>query len=282
MQLSFDRLLTGSKRRITTFIPPNQLADPRDYTTRVITAAEARAFVEEHHYSGSMPPAIHAYGLVRAGALVGVAVLSWPTNNATTQKWLGMPAGEALELGRFILLDEEGFNSETIFLAKMRRDLANRAPGLKALLAFSDPAPRSIGGQIAFRGHFGTIYQALDNSVYLGRSSSRRLTILPDGRTLSARAIEKLKLDAESYAEKQLVSAGAPKRNPSMTGAERISDLIDRRFLTIARHAGCHAFVLPLGCSKDRQRCQIRYDRGLERPRLTDAPICVDAYQRAA
>jgi hypothetical protein len=154
--------------------------------------ATARAFVAAHHYAQSYPAARHRFGLYRAGALAGVAVFSHPVNDRTlTGAFPGVPAADAVELGRFVLLDEVPANGETWFLGRcfdlLRRD------GLHGVVSFSDPAPRTTrDGRTVMPGHVGLIYQA-HNGAYLGRGKARTLRLLDDGTVFNERAAAKVR-----------------------------------------------------------------------------------------
>lgn len=150
----------------------------------------AKAFVLQHHYSASYPAARYRYGLYRGGELVGVAVYSVPANYHTFDVLPGTNE-ENVELGRFVLVDDVPANGETWFLGRCWELL--RAEGLVGVVSFSDPMPRyDAEGRVTFRGHIGTIYQA-HNGVYLGRSKSETVHLLPDGTVLHRRALSKLK-----------------------------------------------------------------------------------------
>lgn len=151
---------------------------------------EARAFVERHHYSASYPAARERVGLYRGGALVGVAVFSVPAQPRSLDV-LRVPADLAVDLGRFVLLDDVPANGETWFLGRafelLRRD------GYAGVVSFSDPAPRTrADGRVVFAGHVGTIYQA-HNATYVGRSRAEIRRLLPDGTLLHGRAVAKLR-----------------------------------------------------------------------------------------
>jgi len=67
-----------------------------EYGVEPVRAAEAKAFVEAHHYSGSSPAAVEQIGLFRKvgclrSELVGVAIFSVPPSQAVIPKWLGLP-----------------------------------------------------------------------------------------------------------------------------------------------------------------------------------------------
>jgi hypothetical protein len=152
----------------------------------------AKAFVMQHHYSGSYPAARYRYGLYTGRReLVGVAVFSVPCQPAVITANLPCPAMEGVELGRFVLLDSVPANGETWFLARCF-DLL-RKEGLFGVVSFSDPFPRkTAAGADVFAGHVGTIYQA-HNARYLGRGVARTLRLLPDGTTFSDRAASKIR-----------------------------------------------------------------------------------------
>lgn len=72
--------------------------------------------------------------------------------------------------------------------------------------------PHLHWGELVFPGHIGTIYQA-SHAEYLGRTTSRRILLLPDGRELNERALSNLRGDAgHAYVEQEVIKAGAPLR----------------------------------------------------------------------
>ena len=168
----------------------------------------AKSFVVTHHYSSTYPAARERFGLYRHGALVGVAIFSQPSNNATLAIFPGAPI-ESYELGRFVLLDDVPGNGETWFLARCFEQL--RALGALGVVSFSDPFPRATeDGRRVFPGHVGTIYQA-SNAVYLGRARAEKLLLLPDATTLHRRTLAKIvaREKGSRYAAEKLVAHGA-------------------------------------------------------------------------
>jgi hypothetical protein len=104
--------------------------------------ATARAFVERHHYSRSYPAARLRFGLYRRGELAGVAVFSHPCSDKVLTNVFPLASPRlSVELGRFVLLDEVAANGETWFLARCFERL--RPAGLRGVVSFSDPYPRS-------------------------------------------------------------------------------------------------------------------------------------------
>lgn len=192
------------------FVPPTDRFDPRRFDIApIMRDTEAKRFVLGHHYSGTYPAARRRYGLYAGGDLVGVAVFSHPCSNEVLTSVFPGVATDSLELGRFVLLPAAKFNAETWFLARCFEHL--RTDGFRGVVSFSDPVPRQTSdGETVFGGHIGTIYQA-HNAVYLGRGTARTLRLLPDGRTFSARAIQKIRAGERGweYAARELIAAGA-------------------------------------------------------------------------
>lgn len=152
----------------------------------------ARDFVIATHYSQSYPAARFRFGLYRHGELAGVAVFSHPCNDRSLSKVFPDAGLDAVELGRFVLLDEVPGNGETWMIARCFEQL-RRHEGITGVVAFSDPVPRTTSdGRLVFPGHLGTIYQA-SNAVYLGRGTARTLRLLPDGRVLAPRTLQKIR-----------------------------------------------------------------------------------------
>lgn len=195
--------------RRDSYRPPAEVIRTAEYDVAPIPEAVAKAFVVTHHYSASYPAARFRFGLHRRGELVGTAVFSVPLRWEVLRPLPGDPR-ESVELGRFVLLDEVPGNGETWFLARCFEQL--RARGVRGVVSFSDPIPRSTAdGRQLFAGHVGTIYQAA-NAVYLGRGTPRTLRLLPSGCVLSDRAIQKIRAGERGcrYAAALLEAAGAP------------------------------------------------------------------------
>jgi hypothetical protein len=197
------------RARRDSYRPAGEPIATRLYEVAPLDELPAKSFVEREHYSGSYPAARFRFGLYRGASLVGVAVFSHPTNDLVLTSVFPVPATDAAELGRFVLLDDVPANGETWFLARcfelLRHDLAG-------VVSFSDPVPRAaLDGREVFPGHIGTIYQA-HNAAYLGLATARTLRLLPDGRVFSARTAQKIRKQERGwrYSAEQLVAAGAP------------------------------------------------------------------------
>lgn len=231
------------RERRDSYRPVGEPFDPRAFEVAAIPGdTEARTFVERHHYSGTFPAARRRFGLYTRGALVGVAVFSVPMV-AGVLAVLRCPPAEALELGRFVLLDDVGANAESWFLARCLRPLERE--GFRGVVTFADPEPRTTAmGATVFGGHLGVIYQA-SSAIYLGRATPRTLRLLPDGTVLSARALSKIRGRERGwrYAVGQLVAHGALEPGDEDLGAWLAREL--PRITRGVRHHGNHKYVIP-------------------------------------
>ena len=171
------------------------LFEPEDHFATRIGEKTARAFVEAHHYSGSFPSQRRCVGLFerRCHRLVGVAAFSIPAQQAVIPKWTGHEdRARGTELGRFVLLDEVGYNAETWFASKAFRVLKEDSC-VESVVSYSDPVERrSLEGEVIKPGHIGTIYKGL-GALFKGRSRARTLLLRPDGTTLSERSLFKIR-----------------------------------------------------------------------------------------
>lgn len=205
----------------------------------------AAGFVARHHYSGTYPAARFRFGLYRRGVLAGVAVFSHPVNDRVlTATFPGVPASDAAELGRFVLLDEVEANGETWFLGRCFELL--RRGGLYGVVSFSDPVPRvALDGRVVTPGHVGVIYQA-HNARYLGRGTARTLRLLPDGTVFHDRAAQKVRRREQGWAgaAARLAAFGADPVWPD--AAAWLAHWLARLTRPL-RHPGNHryAWVLP-------------------------------------
>jgi hypothetical protein len=179
--------------RATSYRPAGEPINTRRYEVAAMPSdREARAFVVAHHYSASYPAARFRFGLYRGTDLAGVAVFSVPASQAVLRRaFPGVEPAAAVELGRFVLLDDVPANGESWFFARCREVL--RREGIAGVLSHSDPVPRETSsGAVVMPGHVGTIYQA-SNAVYAGRASAGTIFLLPDGTVFSRRAISKIR-----------------------------------------------------------------------------------------
>jgi hypothetical protein len=231
--------------RRAAFRPAGEPIDTRRYEVAAIPGdAGAKAFVLQHHYAGTYPAARFRFGLYRRAELVGVAVFSHPCNDAVLTNVFPVPATDAVELGRFVLLDDVPGNGETWFLARAFDLLRGEVAGV---LSFSDPVPRAaLDGRLVFPGHVGTIYQA-HNGVFMGRGRCQVLRLLPDGSVFSQRARQKIRARDKGwrYAAALLERAGAAplgEGEDARAWADRWVPALTRPL----RHPGNYKYAWPL------------------------------------
>jgi hypothetical protein len=236
-------------RKRASYRPAGETIRTELYDVAEVAAdTEARKFVEEHHYSGTYPAARFRFGLFARGELVGCAVFSHPCNDRCLTSVFSAPAQAAVELGRFVLLDEVPGNGETWFLARCF-ELLRREHELVGVVSFSDDCPRETStGEMIFAGHIGTIFQAA-NARYLGRGTPRTLKLLPDGRVFSDRTYQKIRAGERGwlYGARILQSYGADEIDQGATRDERLAWLShwSKKLTRPLRHPGNHKYVWP-------------------------------------
>jgi hypothetical protein len=228
--------------------------DATRYDVAPIAEAEARAYVVQHHYSGSYPAARLRYGLFDGPLLVGVAVLSVPVRAEVLTGVFPQlaPYTESLELGRFVLADAVPANAESWFLARVFEQAAR--DGLRGIVSFSDPMPRATEAGIVLAGHVGTIYQA-SNALYLGRGRARSLLLLPDGTVLNDRAVAKVKGQqrGHEYVERKLMTYGARAPQAGEAPAAWLETALADAQVRPVAHKGNHRYGFALGTPAERR-----------------------------
>lgn len=230
--------------------PSGELIRPSAYdVVEFADDARPRAFVEHHHYSGTWCAARFRFGLYQRGELAGVAVFSVGASGAAHRAvWPTLDPREAVDLGRFVLVDSVPGNGESWFLARCFSALRGR---VTAVASCADPVARtSAAGAMVFPGHLGTIYCAT-NGRYVGRTNPSTLRLLPDGTVLSRRAMSKLTCRDVGwrYAAAALERWGADRLGPDEDAAawlRRWRPLLTRPL----RHHGNHRYLWSL----DRRR----------------------------
>ncbi len=261
--------------------PAGETINPLQYDVwRVYADEEVKAFVELHHYSGSYPAARYRFCLWRSGVLVGVAIFSHPSNDATLTSVLPGDALESVELGRLVLLDDVPANGETFFLGECLRTL--RRAGLLGVVSFSDPVPRRASGQLVQPGHVGTIYQA-SNALYVGRGTARSLAMFDDGTVFNARTEQKIRKRERGWvhAVDQLVHRGAA----ALTANEDIVGWLKKWKSSLTRpvrHAGNLKYVLPLGKGVERHVRKVAEVKPYPKARRSEEGAIVELLERAA
>lgn len=190
-------MTTGNQRwrdRRGSYRPAGEVICTSDYEAAFLDGKGsdtiAKAFVEQHHYSGTYPAARERAMLYRRGELAGTAIFSHPSSEDVLAP-LPCERLEGVELGRFVLLDNVPGNGESWFFARSLEILRDR--GYRALLSHSDPVPRrTSAGELVLPGHVGTIYQAT-NAIYAGRSKNTLHVLKPNGTIFSPRSMTKIR-----------------------------------------------------------------------------------------
>lgn len=229
--------------------PAGEPFDPGRYSVEVIEESQAKAFILEHHYSGSYPAARLRVGMFehqrfRPSQLVGVAVFSVPMTQSVIPKYLGLKPAFGVELGRFVLAEHLPGNSESWALGRAFRIL-RRELTVSGVVSFCDPVARfDTGGREVKRSHTGVIYKA-HNARYMGTTLPRTLQLLPNGLCASDRMLSKIRNGEQGidYAMRQLRTAGAPGRYLGESPTEWLVRLKQERFFRPVRHPGNHAFT---------------------------------------
>lgn len=236
-------------RRRHGFRPAGEPLRTERYSVEPLDEAAAKAFVVQHHYSGSYPAARFRAGLFEhwpfhAPRLAGVAVFSVPMTQALIPKYLGIAPEQGAELGRFVLLDEVPGNGESWFLARAFK-LLRRHVSVGGIVSFCDPLPRfDAAGREVKRTHTGVIYRS-HNATAAGRTLPRTLLLMPNGLCASDRALSKVRNEevGVDYVVRQLRAAGAPGRLLGETGAQWIRRMRAEGFFRAVRHPGNLAFT---------------------------------------
>lgn len=245
--------------------PAGELIRPAAYdVVESVDEATPRGFVERNHYSGSWVAARFVFELHQRGELAGVAVFSVPASGAAHRAvWPMLAPAEAVDLGRFVLVDSVPGNGESWFIARCFELLAGRVVGIASC---ADPVAReTAAGTRVFPGHLGVIYQAT-NGRYCGRTRPATLRLLPDGRVLSNRAQGKLVRRERGWrrAAEELERFGAePLREGEDAAAwlRRWRPLLTRPL----RHPGNHRY---LWCLDRRRRREVLAAPALPYPKF--------------
>lgn len=242
------------RERRCRWVPSGPAFTPARYSVGEISERDAAAFVTRHHYSRSWPSTTIRYGLTRHddSELVGVLTLGVPmSNKVLTNPFPTLePNRESMELNRLVLLDEVPANGESWFCARAFKAAAHR--GVRGVVAFSDPIPRTIVEDGACReikpGHLGIVYQALGFDA-LGRGTRRSLIMLPDGSVLTARARAKVTSRERGHqgVVERLQGLGAAPAPPQGSLGAWLAGSLDQIGARTVRHPGNYRYALRIG-----------------------------------
>lgn len=273
-----DDLFSACQRwrgRRASYRPAGEPFDRSRYHVDVAEYAEAKRFIQDHHYSGTYVASRLQIGLwekpspFQRERLVGVVVFSVPIQERCVPSWFpGVSPREGVEIGRLALAPDVPGNGETFTLSRAFRLLHKSLPEVKAVLSYADPMERrDEQGTVIKRGHTGTIYAAF-SSTFLGRSTPRTLTLTRDGRCITDRTLQKLRCaeTGAGYVERMLVEMGAPMRAPHEDGATYVARALGCGAFRRVRQPGNYAFGWWLGeprCNPLPVRDPTRYPKAI-------------------
>ena len=249
--------------------------DADEYFVESINKQMGIDFCEEHHYSNSYSVTRAQFGMFRQEdhAICGVAGFSVPMHNAVVARYVADASvkgdGNAVELGRFVLLDEVGKNGESWFLGQSFRQIKDELPLIDTVLAMSDPIPRkTLAGQLVMPGHIGGIYQAF-NGRYVGRSSKTTKILTDSGHVVNARSLSKVRNLEDGY--KGMIRKMTNKfgcRPPEPNENLRLwSKEVTANYRRI-KHPGNHVYVWAVGNNKEKRESRKKFVPELPRPKL--------------
>jgi len=157
------------------------MTSAKDIRVAPIGAADARAFVRAHHYSGKVDPRSQLHlGAFIGARLVGVAQFGPPMDRSKLvglvrdTPWQGMT-----ELNRLALIDDTPRNTESRFLAVCFRLIRQEYPHLQWVVSFAD----------ATQCGDGTIYRAA-GFVLTGIKRNTSIWRMPDGNVVASIVFE--------------------------------------------------------------------------------------------
>jgi hypothetical protein len=163
---------------------PQRKPSATTFEVREIERADAKAFVAEHHYSGTVPVSVRAvYGAFVHGRLYAVAMYGFGANpNAikTFRDLSGIPHLHRFNTLELMRLCRRGSRGKarlqlTAFIARCHRLLA-RDHGVRFVISYSDPE----------HGHDGGIYKAA-NFQPMGCTEPERHGVDENGRPVHRR-----------------------------------------------------------------------------------------------
>ncbi len=237
-----------------------EAVDTRRYSIELTTNyAEVKAFIEQEHYSGTLPAVKSLYEMREGNELVGALALTVPVNLDTLTSVFPdlVPLEQSRVLGRLVLSTKVGYNGESWFVTRVW-DLAYQE-GVRGVVSFSDPyAYTTADGHQLSPGHWGTTYQSL-GFKYVDRTRQRRATLLPNGRTLHPRTRQKIVKGerGHAYAEASLVALDARPRRAGEDGAAWLNEVLPAIGARVVQLPGKFCYAAPLGKQHERSLVKI-------------------------
>lgn len=161
-----------------------------DWTVEPVEYAEAKRFVERHHYAQGAANTGRAHGVLnrRTRELVGVALWLPPTKAAAVATF---PEGDwrrVVSLSRLAVAPDMPTNAASFLLGRSMR-LVKQSRDYDCLVTYADER----------RGHTGAIYRAT-NWEYLGLVGPKTFWLDPSGRQVAAKSAGRNRTVAELLA----------------------------------------------------------------------------------
>ena len=148
-----------------------------EYPVTLVTRADVKEFIEEHHYSHSINgvKSDYHFRLEHEGEMVGAMLFG---QMATRGQWIPYGSSETavLELRRLVLIDDTPRNSESYFIGRALRWL-KRNTDVETIVSYADPA----------YGHEGIVYKA-SNFRMVGITAPTKV-VIHEGREYHDRAL---------------------------------------------------------------------------------------------
>lgn len=157
------------------------MSSVKNLIVKPIAAADARAFIRKHHYSGKVDPRSQLHlGVFWEGHLEGVLQFGPSIDKSKTQRFVeGAGWNEFLELNRLAFSDALPKNAESRALAVSMRLLKKHAPHVKWIVSYAD----------ATQCGDGTIYRAAGFLLTQIKKNSSMYR-MPDGEVIAKIVLE--------------------------------------------------------------------------------------------
>jgi hypothetical protein len=172
----------------------------KDLIIKPIDRNEANNFVRKIHYSGKVDPRSQLHlGIFWNGRLEGVMQFGPSIDKRKTQRLVeGTLWNGFLELNRMAFSEALPKNSESRAIAVAMKLIRKHAPQVKWVISFAD----------ATQCGDGTIYRA-SGFVLTGIKKNQQILELKDGRRISKKALDNVRLDGGRYLSSVVIEEGA-------------------------------------------------------------------------
>ncbi|MDP4510324.1 hypothetical protein [Nonomuraea turcica] len=113
-------------------------------------------------------------------------------------------------------------------------------------------------GTVIMPGHDGVGYRSC-NALYLGRTATRAMWLMPDATTIPERSLQKVRAGEPSaeHTVRRLLTAGATPRRPDQSRRDWVTHTLEEVGAAKIRHGGNHKFAWTIGPRHQRSRITI-------------------------